>query len=392
MKLTFRTVSGESFQLDVEESLTIAGLKSRVTEQRNIPVESLKLVYKGKVLDNEGSTVADNSITEQGFIVVFVQPVKKAAAAPEAPAAAPASAATTSAAPAAGAAPAPAAPAAAPAPVQPAAPAAPAAAAGPVDYSSAASNLLSGAALEGAISNICEMGFEREQVARAMRAAFNNPERAVEYLMTGIPETAAPQPAANPAAAAAAAGGMGGLAGLAAAVAGGGAAVPAAQGAGAQGPNAQPFNMFGGPAAAGAGGGGAAGGDGGALDFLRNSPQFQMLRRAVQGNPQILVPMLQELGKSNPQLLQMINSNQQEFLQLLSQAGEGEDEEGVDEGMLAAMGGGGGMVVELTAEDDAAIQRLQALGFDRESCVEAYFACDKNEELAANMLAENMFD
>jgi UV excision repair protein RAD23 len=87
-------------------------------------------------------------------------------------------------APAAGSAPAaPAAPAAAAAE---AAPATGAAAEDPSDpYSAAASHLLTGSALEQAVNGMIEMGFPREEVMRAMRAAYNNPERAVEYLMSG---------------------------------------------------------------------------------------------------------------------------------------------------------------------------------------------------------------
>ena len=46
MQVTFRTVSGETFKLEVEDSLTVAALKARVSEARDIVVDTLKLVYK----------------------------------------------------------------------------------------------------------------------------------------------------------------------------------------------------------------------------------------------------------------------------------------------------------------------------------------------------------
>lgn len=49
--------------------------------------------------------------------------------------------------------------------------------------SSSLGDLLSGQNLQGAIDNIVEMGFPRDRVMRAMRASFNNADRAVEYLM-----------------------------------------------------------------------------------------------------------------------------------------------------------------------------------------------------------------
>lgn len=45
------------------------------------------------------------------------------------------------------------------------------------------SSFLSGDALQTTIQNMVEMGFPQDQVLRALRASFNNPDRAVEYLM-----------------------------------------------------------------------------------------------------------------------------------------------------------------------------------------------------------------
>lgn len=47
------------------------------------------------------------------------------------------------------------------------------------------SNLIAGSTLEPTIQQILEMGggsWDRDTVIRALRAAYNNPERAVEYL------------------------------------------------------------------------------------------------------------------------------------------------------------------------------------------------------------------
>ena len=46
------------------------------------------------------------------------------------------------------------------------------------------SALTMGRQREAAIQNVMEMGYERHEVDRAMRAAFYNPDRAVEYLLT----------------------------------------------------------------------------------------------------------------------------------------------------------------------------------------------------------------
>ncbi|CAE6415980.1 unnamed protein product [Rhizoctonia solani] len=345
MKITFKTLQQKQFQVDAELSDTVLDLKQKVKDAQGHQVEHQKLIYSGKILSDD-KTVESLGIKEKDFLVVMVSKPKAAPAA------------STSATPAPAAAPVPSAPAtstpaAAPAvtsgdvtmasATEPPAPVTSTPAAAPVVQPQAAfgdtSSFVAGGALQDAISNMTAMGFERDQVMRALKASYNNPDRAVEYLLNATAQAGGSAPA----------------------------------GAGGD---------------PGAGTAGAPGISQATLEHLRNSPAFRQTLDAIQQNPALIQPMIQQLAQSNPAIAQQLTQNPDLLLQILGGM-HGEDyDEGVEGGGIPP----GAQVINITEDERAAIERLEALGFPRQAVIEAYFACDKNEELAANYLFEGGFD
>lgn len=366
MKLTVKTLKGSHFEIRVQPSDTIMAVKKNIEDVQgkdNYPCGQQLLIHNGKVLKDE-TTLADNKVTEEGFLVVMLSKSKNSGTGGASSAQLPSTTAPISN------------PTSTPdALVQPQASKTSTSSSGPATapansdtYGQVASSVVTSTGVEQTIQHIMDIGggsWDKEIVTRALQAAYNNPERAIDYLYSGIPDTvevAVPvtQLPATQAGTASAAG-VAPLSG---------------------GPNASPLNLF--PQEIPSG---AAGGNLGSLDFLRNNQQFQALRTMVQSNPQILQPMLQELGKQNPQLLGLIQENHAEFLQLINEpvdASEGDLFDQPDQEMPHA--------ISVTPAEQEAIERLEAMGFDRTLVIEAFLACDRNEELAANFLLENAAD
>ncbi|KAL9558711.1 hypothetical protein MBANPS3_000758 [Mucor bainieri] len=364
LQITIKTLQQKQFKLDVDTSDSILSVKEKIEQSQGHPVAQQKLIFSGKILADD-KKVEEYNISEKDFLVVMVSKPKATTSAASTPkAATPAETKPQEAAPAA----------AAPAPAVPAATSeAPAAT---TETASAQpenndTSLVTGTQLDSVIQNLMEMGFEREQCVRALRASFNNPDRAVEYLFNGIPQHILDEMNANqqaqqePAAAAAVP-----------AAAAGTTSPSAAQATSPTTDNASgaPLNLFAAAQQQAQQQQQQQQSAGGNTDFsgLRNTPHFQQIRQLVQSNPALLQPLLQQLGQSNPELLRSINADPNGFLQALLEGAE--DEEGAPPGSS---------MIQVTQEEKDAIDRLMALGFPRHQVIEAYFACDKNE---GNML------
>ncbi|KAJ2524976.1 UV excision repair protein rad23 [Coemansia sp. RSA 2049] len=428
MKLTLKTLQQKSFDVEVDASNTIREVKEKVESSQGFSADAQKLIYLGRILDDK-KTVDEEKISEKDFIVVMIVKPKAAKAKAEEAAtpassgsakaapAAPAAQRTTSASVASGAAePATPSPAARTAQQQQQQQQSQAAGDGSQQRDSESStggsaglgqsSFLAGEQYETAVTNMMEMGYSRDQCVKAMRASFNNPDRAVEYLISGIPEAALrmadeadarnqqqqssqnedegaeqEQQASDTEPTSASASGE----------------RQTSQAAPASRASRNLFQQAEQQAASGQQQQQQQGAGRIDLEVLRQSPQFRQLQMLVRENPQMLSQVLAELAAQQPQLAVLIRNNQAEFLRMLMEGVYSDDgmAEMMQEAQLAEGEGDDGdgddgvQYIRVTQEEKEAIERLEALGFPHGVVVQAYFACDKNEELAANYLFEH---
>ena len=199
------------------------------------------------------------------------------------------------------------------------------------------------------VQTLVEMGFVKSEAEAAIKAAKGNVDIAVEFLYSGIPQNLPEDP------------------------------VPGHEGQ--AGPRTQ---------------------------LQKIASIFKVL---CSQDPSALERLLHTLQQASPETMNLIKENEEEFKNLLTQPLTQEDIQDFNEmqsmfsnvqgGQGAGMGGGsnvypgarpGTVQIRLTKEEGEAVKRLMDLGFTQSEVIQAYLACDKNEEYAANFLFENRME
>ena len=307
MKIFLKTLKGDKIEFEVQVDETVVSLKQRVKETQGHDVELQKLIAAGRIME-DAKLLSEYSIKEGDNIVIMVakpKPQPKANQPPpqevrreEVP------------------------PPAQPVAGQPAA--APAAA------------LLSGPEFEASVQRVMELGFPRDQTEAALRAAFGNPDRAIDYLMGGFA---------------------------------------------AEGQMEQEGEEEDDPEEAGEAGENP-------FDFLMSNPAMAQIRQAIQQNPNpaLIQTLVQQIAASNPDLARLIQEHPQEFMQFILQPPSSDPQ--IDPRLISALPRPGAQI-QLAREEIEAVRNLASLGFSEEDALEAYLSCDKNEAMAASLLFES---
>ncbi|XP_016380081.1 UV excision repair protein RAD23 homolog B-like [Sinocyclocheilus rhinocerous] len=318
MQITLKTLQQQTFKIDIDAEETVKALKEKIENEKgkdNFPVAGQKLIYAGKIL-NDDAALKEYKIDEKNFVVIMVAKPKAA------PASVPSSAATAASAASSSTTTTPTPSSETPSesateedkPASSAEPSSTPTSSSPNAniFEEATSALVTGQSYENMVTEIMLMGYERDRVVAALRASFNNPDRAVEYLLTDIPAESE--------------GSVGGAGALLLKV---------------SFPNTGPVCAA------------------NPLEFLRNQPQFLQMRQIIQQNPSLLPALLQQIGRENPQLLQQISSHQEQFIQMLNEpvqeAGQG------GSGGVAEAGGGHMNYIQVTPQEKEAIERVKRL-------------------------------
>ncbi|CCE66015.1 hypothetical protein TPHA_0O00440 [Tetrapisispora phaffii CBS 4417] len=367
VSILFKDFKKQKISLDLPASSTVLHAKKQLAEQKECDDSQIKLIYSGKVLQDSNSI--EGCGLKDGDQVIFMISKKKSTvtqvtepteskevAAPEVAASAPVAESTET-----------------------ATEAAPAHSTTEGQQPVTASNdpgFVVGSQRNEAVDRIMEMGYEREEVERALRAAFNNPDRAVEYLLMGIPDhlqQQQQQPQVTQEAQEPTSG-----------------STEVAQTAGEQG-DINEDDLFAqaaqNNATDGSTGASAAGSQPGSIGLTMED--LLALRQIVAGNPEALGPLLENLSTRYPQLREQILSNPEVFVSMLLEAvgdnlqGSMDsefDNLGLTEGAEGDEGEESELAqppISLTEADEQAISRLCELGFERSLVVQVYFACDK---------------